>query len=97
MYDQLIYETRWVVDWIGRMTQKYGATVYEKNGKWWDWGQALCRECYGEEWNKLNLIDPTMEDVRRAKAWEDGDIPEWVDTSKQSKIYKGEKNEFNLE
>ena len=73
---------RWVLGWIERMGEKYGGTVYDKNGKRWDWGQALCRECYGEGWNdNPELPDtPTQDDIEKAKQWENGNMPEWVDT-----------------
>lgn len=71
----------WVLDWIDRMAKHYGGTVYDKNGKRWDWGQALCRECYGEDWNteigRLNVQTPSPEDIDRAKRWEEGELPEW--------------------
>lgn len=67
-----------VLAWTDRMARKYGGTVYEKNGKTWDWGQALCRECYGPDWMKKVPETPTWEDIVRAKKWEDGEIPNWV-------------------
>jgi len=69
----------WVINWIFRMTQKYGATVLDKNGKTWDWGQALCRECYGEDWNdNPNLPDtPSWEDVSKAKRCEEK-LWDWI-------------------
>jgi len=73
---------RWVLDWTERMAKKYGGTVYEKNGKTWDWGQALCRECYGVDWMNKVPETPTWEDVARAKKWEEDEIPSWVDTKK---------------
>lgn len=76
----------WVLAWLDRMTDKYGATVYEKNGKTWDWGQALCRECYGEDWNDVVPETPAWNDIGRAKEWENGDIPEWVDTNLTKKV-----------
>jgi len=72
---------RWVLDWTSRMAQRHGGTVYEKDGRKWDWGQALVRECYGSDWNeKYSEIpdSPTWEDIARARQWEKGDIPEWV-------------------
>ncbi len=69
--------------WTSRMAAKYGGTCYEKNGKTWDWGQALCRECYGPDWMKeierLEIETPTWENLGRAKRWEEGDLPEWFD------------------
>ncbi len=72
---------RWVIDWTSRMAKRYGGTVYDKNGQRWDWGQALCRECYGEDWNneieRLDIETPSLEDIDRAKRWEAGELPEW--------------------
>ena len=79
MYETIPATSRFVVDWCYRMAVQYGGTVYDKDGKWYDWGQALMREQYGKEWYKLNLIDPTHDDVERAKEWELGKIPSWVD------------------
>ena len=71
----------WVVDWTGRMARRYGGTVYDKSGKTWDWGQALCRECYGEDWNneisRLGIETPSWEDINRARRWENGELPDW--------------------
>jgi len=79
--------TQYVIDWIGRMTKKHGAVVYEKERYiWWDWGQALCREQYGEDWNAAVPANPTFEDVVRASAWEKGDFPEWVDLERMNII-----------
>ena len=75
----------WVVDWTSRMAEKYGGVVYDKSGKVWDWGQALCRECYGKDWNseimRLGIETPSWEDIDRAKRWENGELPSWF-TSK---------------
>lgn len=72
----------WTLAWIGRMAKKYGDVVYEKNGEILDWGQALCRECYGPDWNnkiiELDIDSPSCEDIERAKKWEKGEIPDWV-------------------
>lgn len=72
---------RWVLGWIDRMCDKYGGTCREKNGKTWDWGQALCRLCYGSDWNniisKQNIETPTWEDIEKAKKWENGKMPNW--------------------
>lgn len=76
----------WVLDWIGRMNQKYGAVVYEKGNGWWDWGQALCRECYGKDWIKIVPENPTWDDIRRAQEWEQGKIPNWVDQKRMENL-----------
>jgi hypothetical protein len=84
--------TQYVIDWIGRMTRKYGGAVYEKKrGTWWDWGQALCREQYGEDWNDIVPPDPTIDDVIRASAWEKGDFPDWVDLERMNIIFGEER------
>ena len=72
--------TRYVIAWCGRMATKYGGSVYEKDRHYpWDWGQALCREQYGEDWNNLVPNDPSTEDALRASLWEKGEWPVWVD------------------
>jgi len=68
----------WVLDWTVRMARKLGGTVYEKNGKTWDWGQALCRECYGNDWMNQVPETPTWDDIARAQRWENGETPNWV-------------------
>ena len=67
----------WVMAWVIRMAEKHGGTVCEK-GRAWDWGQALCRECYGENWQDVVPETPTRDDIKRAMQWENGDIPDWV-------------------
>jgi len=70
-------ETRQIIDWIDRMTYRHGHVVFTKDGRWYDWGQALCVEQYGPDpkgWPDF----PTTEDVQRAKDWENGKVPEWV-------------------
>ena len=72
-----------VIRWITRMTRRHGRVVYEKGRhNWWDWGQALCREQYGKDWNDIVPDEPTDEDRRRAWDWESGDVPDWVDTER---------------
>jgi hypothetical protein len=82
----------WVLDWISRMTDKFGGTCREKEtsetvGKSWDWGQALCRLCYGEDWNNYiseqNIETPSWEDIEKAKEWEAGKNPEWWDRGEE--------------
>lgn len=71
------------------MTVKHGGKVYEKDRhQWWDWGQALCREQYGKDWNNLTPDEPTDEDRQRAWSWEGGDIPDWVDTERMILVSK---------
>lgn len=76
----------WVLEWTVRMAKRYGGTVYEKNGKTWDWGQALARECYGEDWNNLVPETPSWEDIANARAWELGKIPDWVDQNLTKRV-----------
>jgi len=77
-----------VLAWIDRMGKRYGGTVYERSGLTWDWGQALCRECYGRNWNeeiiRLGIETPTWDDIARAKGWEDGELPEWFMNKERS-------------
>jgi len=84
----------WVLDWTSRMTQRFGGTCYEKNGKTWDWGQALCRLCYGEGWNNYitehNIETPSRGDIEKAKEWEAGKNPDWFDLTKEKNC--GSKN-----
>ncbi|MFA5313251.1 MAG: hypothetical protein WC375_08070 [Methanomassiliicoccales archaeon] len=71
-----------VLNWVNRMSQLYGDTVHDKEGVAYDWGQALCRECYGVEWDKFmmenNIRMPGSDEVAKAKSWEAGEIPDWV-------------------
>ena len=71
------------------MAKKYGGTVYDVEGKSWDWGQALCRETYGVDWMQdpefnynEETITPEMPAPERlyqnAKLWEFGNHPSWV-------------------
>lgn len=80
---------RWVLDWIERMARKHGGTVYEKNGESWDWGQALCRECYGEDWMEKVPATPTWDDIAQGRRWENGEIPDWVDIDLTKKVVEG--------
>lgn len=59
------------------MSTKYGGAVRDKElCKRLDWGQALARGQYGEDWN--NLVDePNQETVEIAKSWEDK-LPDWI-------------------
>lgn len=67
------------------MASKYGGSVYERNRYYpWDWGQALARECYGENWNSVVPDNPTRDDVSRAQLWENGDWPSWVDVERMN-------------
>jgi len=68
----------WMLEWIKRMTEKYGATVYAKDGSALDWGQALHRECYGKDWQHRTPSTPTWRAIECAKAWESGKLPDWL-------------------
>lgn len=68
------------------MSMRYGGIVYGLDGKQYDWGQALMRECLGPDWIRLSIEQgedmPTKEQVKRALDWEDGQWPEWVDVER---------------
>jgi hypothetical protein len=72
-----------IFEWVKRMTEKHGPTVRCKTGKTYDWGQALCREQFGELWRNYMLFNnisiPTRKDLERAIEWEEGNIPDWLD------------------
>ena len=74
-----------VLEWAKRMSQKYGDIVLDHNNKQYDWGQALCRERFGINWESYmrnhNIAIPTQDDLDRALEWEDGNIPDWVKKS----------------
>jgi hypothetical protein len=87
--NMILHETwREIVDWTGRMSAKYGGTVHDKNGQWWDWGQALCRDVYGADWmndpdfQRVNEIPPEEpappEALDAMRRWEAGTVPGWV-------------------
>ena len=69
-------ETRFVCEWIDRMTQKHGGSVYDmKTGRTLDWGQALAFHRYG--YNNPDQPDgPDTIDMETAKQWEAGSIPQ---------------------
>jgi len=75
----------WIVDWIDRMMEiKNASVVIEKNGKEWDWGQAIARDTLGLKWNSSPEIDdPELETlelaIKKAKEWEKGNEPTWVE------------------
>lgn len=72
-----------IINWIGRMAHKHGGTVYEKDVYLpLDWGQAIARECYGPDWNDIVPESPTRDDLHGAILWENGDVPNWVDTER---------------
>jgi len=71
-----------ILEWAQRMTEEYGSIIVAKDNQKYDWGQALCREMFGVNWNSYmvekNILIPTQKDLDRALEWEKGDIPEWV-------------------
>jgi len=73
------WETLYIMDWITRMSKKYGHTVQAVGKKIpiCDWGQALCVEVYGEntkEWPD----EPSTENVIEAAKWESDGPPKWI-------------------
>lgn len=72
--------TVWLWEWIRRMQTRYGHSVYG-DGRVYDWGQALARECHGPGWSqRADVPDaPTDADLERAARWEAGEWPAWVD------------------
>ena len=77
------YNTVYILDWIKRMSDKFGGIVYTKDGQKFDWGQALCRERWGKNWNEIltkkNIVSPDYKDIEIAKEWEEtGIFPFWT-------------------
>lgn len=74
--------TSFVIDWCGRMTEKFGPVVTGREGEYLDWGQALARSRFGEDWvkevRKEENFAPDNEAVEIAKRWENGEWPEWA-------------------
>ena len=76
------HNTMWLIEWIERMSGKYSGIVHGADGRTYDWGQALAREMYGQNWAVLDIPDdPSDADVRRAIQWERGDWPAWVEVA----------------
>ena len=82
----------WLVNWTSRMTVRFGGEVYDRQLKrGWDWGQALMREIYGEDWqnhpgfDEVNDIPPDepAPDILLtvARSWERGEWPKWAKRS----------------
>lgn len=73
---------QFILAWMNRMNAQYGPFVHDKEGNRMEWGEAISRASYGEKWldyvEKYNIIAPDKKAVERAKAWEEGDIPDWV-------------------
>jgi len=71
----------WCIRWISRMAFKYGGIIVAKTGRNLDWGQAICREQYGENWAEEGIPDsPTDQDIERMRRWEyEGKHPDWVE------------------
>ena len=77
--------TKIVIEWIGRMSRKYGGTVTTNDGEKLDWGQALCRARYGKDWNKITteegIEEPDDEAVTIAMKWERKEkIPNFINS-----------------
>jgi len=74
-----------IFEWVKRMTGKYGSIVKTIEGTELDWGQALCREQFGTDWEQYmlqnNITMPTKADLEKAIEWEEGNIPDWVNQS----------------
>ncbi len=72
--------TKNVVSFIEIMTARYGFTVIETNGNHYDWGQALCRDIYGPDWNNNPNIpdEPPIEVYAVMKKWLQEDFPSWM-------------------
>lgn len=69
-----------IIDWIIRMTRRYGGIVFDSEGRSYDWGQALIRTQVGDNWMFAGHDDhlPNEDTLRLALTWEQGDWPEWV-------------------
>ena len=72
--------TMWVIEWIERMSGRHGGIVYGTDSRTYDWGQALAREQYGQNWTVPGVMPdvPTGADVQRARRWELGGWPAWA-------------------
>ena len=74
-----------IFEWVKRMSEKHGPTIHSTNGEEYDWGQALCREQFGANWQQYmvehNISMPTRKDLERAIEWEEGNVPDWVEQS----------------
>lgn len=75
-----------IFEFIDKMVKKYDGVVYAKDGKRYDWGQALCRARYGENWKndpeylqENESSEPFPETINLAKEWLKGNVPDWVD------------------
>lgn len=82
---------RYLSDWVVKMAVLHGGIVHEGN-KELDWGQALCRELYGEDWmrnpeyielDNISINDPIPNYViARAEQWMNGENPAWAEMEK---------------
>jgi hypothetical protein len=74
-------------EWGRRMAKTNDGIVYDNVlDRNWDWGQALCRELYGTDWQTHpeflaadEALYPPKEAIERALAWENGEWPDWVE------------------
>lgn len=77
-----------IFGWVKRMSEKNGSIVISKDGTKYDWGQALCREQFGKEWQSYmienNIRIPTEQDLEKAIKWENGEIPDWVEITEDN-------------
>ena len=84
-----------LVKWGHRIGKRYDGVIYDNvTERYWDWGQALCRELYGVDWMTHpeflaadNEMYPPTEAVERALSWEAGNWPEWAELDSQYKAW----------
>lgn len=69
---------RFVIDWMNRMTARYGGIVKTIDVERLDWGQALARGVYGDDWNDSDLSFVPDEAIKVATAWEVNGLPDWI-------------------
>jgi len=71
-----------ILGWAKRMSENFGETIIDRNDNQFDWGQALCRERFGPDWQQYmqnnNISKPTNADLDRALEWENGITPDWI-------------------
>lgn len=80
--------SRWTKNWSERMTARYGPVVYERGqdevmGRVYTWGQALCRQWHGTDFEakmkELGETIPTWKMINMARGWDCGMLPPWID------------------
>jgi len=71
-----------IMEWVNRMTQKHGVCLYDELGTKYNWGTALCKELYGDNWQeymkKNGIACPNADAVAMAEVWESGELPSWI-------------------